>query len=297
MINAWRHAREYSEAIKIPLHVRLRISDDLPLLHDIRWELLRDPNTDEDLSRSGRVWISRTLDRIDIPQRERPTRKMIRSLVALSSPSDLDQFGLAPIPREVGLRAAQALQPLPSMLVDGSAGHYANLQTISRGLWRGSGILVVFAHGVQVQDETMLYMQNDEGGREMVRSSDLIEVLSGLPRLPAAVVLISCITGGMGIGCDDGMTSLGSRLARRGVSAVLALAGQAQMSITDHFVPTFLADLAEHGDVLTSLAHARATLAADRWAPRLWLNGRDGRLWDDPMQGYRWLTGAGLWVA
>jgi hypothetical protein len=48
--------------------------------------------------------------------------------------------------------------------------------------------------------------------------------------------------------------------------------------------------------VLTALGQARATLSADRWQPRLWLNGRDGQLWDEP-RGQRWLTGAGLWVA
>jgi len=137
MVSSWHHARSYSDALDIPLNVRMRIADDLPLLHDIRWELLRDPHTGEDLSRSGRVWISRALDRIETPQRDKPTRGMIRAMVALSNPIDLGRFGLAAISQQVGLRAAQAPQPLPTMLVDGSAGHYANLQTISRGLWRG----------------------------------------------------------------------------------------------------------------------------------------------------------------
>jgi hypothetical protein len=296
MVSSWRHARSYSDALDIPLNVRMRIADDLPLLHDIRWELLRDPHTGEDLSRSGRVWISRALDRIESPQRDKPTRGMIRALVALSNPIDLGRFGLATISQQVGLRAAQALQPLPTMLVDGSAGHYANLQTISRGLWRGCGILVIFAHGVRADGETILVMQDDNGERLMVPASELVEVIGSLPRMPVAVILVSCMTGGLGTGNDDGLTSLGSRLARRGVSAVLALAGLAQMSVTDHFVPTLLADLAEHGDMLSALGHARATLHIDRWSPRLWLNERDGQLWDDP-QNQRWLTGAGLWVA
>jgi hypothetical protein len=297
MLNAWRHARAYSQAIELPLHVRLRIADDLPLLHDVRWELLRDPDSGEDLSRSGRVMISRTLDRIDTPQRELPTRKMIRSLVALSSPADLGRFGMAPITHEIGLRAAQALQPLPTMLVDGSAGHYANLQTISRGLWRGSGILVVFAHGVRADGEVMLMLQDDQGERQMVCASELVEVLGGLPRLPVAVVLVSCLSGGTGDGSDDGLTSLGSRLARRGVGAVLALAGMAHMSIADRFVPAFLSGLSEHGNVLTALGGARATLYTDRWMPRLWLNGRDGQLWEEPRRGQRWLTEIGMWAS
>ncbi|NNJ13443.1 CHAT domain-containing protein [Chloroflexales bacterium ZM16-3] len=297
MVSAWHHARAYSDAIEIPLHVRLRISDDLPILHDIRWELLRDPNSGEDLSRSGRVWISRALDRIDTPQRDLPTRKMIRSLVVLASPPDLGRFGMAPIPVEVGLRAAQALLPLPTMLIDGSAGHYANLQTISCGLWRSSGILVVFAHGVRADGEVALVMQNDDGTRQMVSAGDMVEVLGGLPRMPVAVVLVSCMSGGMGDGFDDGLTSLGGSLARRGVSAVLALAGMAQMSLADSFVPTFLSDLSEHGDALNALGRARATLPDDRWMPRLWLNGRSGQLWEVPPRGNRWLTGVGLWLS
>jgi hypothetical protein len=296
IVNAWCHARDYSEASDIPLHVRLRIADDLPQLHDMRWELLRDPQRGEDLSRSGRVCISRALDRITMPQRDRPARKMIRALVTLSSPPDLKRFGMAPIPQAIGLRAAQALQPLPTMLIDGSAGHYASLETISHGLWRSSSILVVFAHGVLANGETLLYMQGDSGERQMVHTAELVETIGGLPHMPVAVVLVSCMAGGSGNGYSDGLTSLGARLARLGISAVLALAGMAQMSVTDQFVPTFLADLVEHGDALLALSHARATLSTDRWMPRLWLNGRDGQLWEQPPWGHQWLTGIGLWV-
>jgi hypothetical protein len=295
--SAWRHARDYSEASEIPLHVRIRIADDLPRCHDVRWELLRDPHTGEDLSRSGRVWISRALDRIDIAQRDRPTRGMIRSLVALSSPPDLARFGLAPIPQEMGRQAAQALQPFPTMLIDGSAAHYASLETIARGLWRSSSILVIFAHGVRVAGETLLYMQDESGNRQMVRAADVVEAIGGLPHLPVAVVLISCMSGGVGCGEGDGLSSLGARLARLGVSAVLAIAGMVPVQTAEQFVPTFLSDLVATGDVLMALSHARATLNTDRWMPRLWLNGRDGKLWDQPPPGHRWLTGVGLWVA
>jgi hypothetical protein len=296
IINAWCHARAYSEASEILLHVRLRIADELPQLHDIRWELLRDPQTGEDLSRSGRICISRALDRLDMPQYNRPIRKVLRGLVALASPPDLERFGIAPIPQAVGLRAAQALQPLPTMLIDGSAEHYPSLETILSGLWRNSSILVVFAHGVRIEGETVLYMQDDSGERRMIRTVELVQALGGLPHLPVAIILVSCMAGGMGNSYDDGLTSLGARLARLGVSAVLALAGLAQMSITDHFVPTFLADLVDQGDVLMALSHARATLPADRWMPRLWLNTRDGQLWEQLPRGNQWLTGVGLWV-
>ncbi|EFO80705.1 hypothetical protein OSCT_1398 [Oscillochloris trichoides DG-6] len=291
---AWKHARTYSDTVEVPLHVRIRIADDLPFLHDIRWELLRDPNTNEDLSRSGRVWISRTLDRLNNTQRERPNRKMIRTLVALSSPSDLSRFGLASIEQRVGLQAAQALHPLPTMLLDGSARHYANLETLSRGLWRYPGLLVVFAHGLRTNGDTMLVMQDDEGQRQMVPASEFIEMLGGLPHMPVAVILISCMSGGLGNSADENLTSLGERLSRRGISAVLALAGLASMNLTETFVPTLLANLAHEGDILTALGQARASLHVDRWSPRLWLNGRDGQLWDEP-KGQRWLVGAGLW--
>jgi hypothetical protein len=296
IVNAWCHARDYSEASDIPLHVRLRIADDLPQLHDVRWELLRDPQRGEDLSRSGRVCISRALDRITMPQRDRPARKMIRALVTLSSPPDLARFGMAPIPQAIGLRAAQALQPLPTMLIDGSAGRYASLEMIAHGLWRSNSILVVFAHGVRADGKTLLLMQGDSGERQMIHATELADTIGGLPHLPVAVILVSCMAGGVGNGYDDGLTSLGARLAQLGISAVLALAGMAQMSIADQFVPTFLADLVEHGDVLIALSHARATLSADRWMPRLWLNRRDGQIWEQPPRGYQWLTGIGLWA-
>nr|WP_255603997.1 CHAT domain-containing protein [Oscillochloris sp. ZM17-4] len=154
----------------------------------------------------------------------------------------------------------------------------------------------MIAHGVRADGETMLIMQDDAGARQMVCAADLIEVLGGLPHLPVAVVLVSCMSGGLGDGYDNGLSSVGSRLSRRGIGAVLAMAGLAQTSVTDHFVPTFLSDLAEHGDALAALGHARATLQPDRWMPRLWLNGRDGQLWDEP-RGNHWLTGIGLWVA
>ena len=75
-----------------PLRIRLFIGPSLPDLHDIRWETLRDPETDAALLMSERTLFSRYLGSFDWrPIRVRP-RAQLSALAAIANPTGLHEY-------------------------------------------------------------------------------------------------------------------------------------------------------------------------------------------------------------
>lgn len=279
MMRAWSHATHYAAACDVPLHVRLRLDDDTPALHGIRWELLHDPIRHAPLSTTGTTTLSFAPEQV-LRMPRIPERSQLRGVVVHSNPSDLEQFQLAPLTPLMGFHCATALSPLPTVLLDGAAGRSASLDSIITALWRGVGVLVLLAHATQINGETYVWLSNDDGTHQPISGETFVAAISGLPRPPAMIVLASCWSAGIG-DLEGDHRSLGAMLARAGVGSVVAQVGAAPMQAVSTLLPRFLASVMQENNTLTAMSSMRAGAAASGidHAMRLWCSARSGRVW------------------
>ena len=109
-------AKAVSASLDVPLRIRLFIGPSLPKLHDIRWEMLLDPETNAPLLMSERTLFSRYLGSFDWrPIRVRP-RTTLTALVAIANPTGLHEYQLderPPLTQSTSLAnsAVSMLQP------------------------------------------------------------------------------------------------------------------------------------------------------------------------------------------
>ena len=93
------------------LRVKLFVDRSAPELHRLRWELLTDPETGQPLATSERILFSRFGSSGDWRPVRLRAKTELRALVAVSNPSNLDQFGLAAVDVEGEVaRAREHLQ-------------------------------------------------------------------------------------------------------------------------------------------------------------------------------------------
>ena len=282
-----------------PLRVRLctdqRSRDDL---HRLRWELLRrphpeapgEPARDDWLMVRPALWFSRHLFSGDMrPVRLKPQADLT-ALVAVASPTDLDQWqpkgrALAAIDIEAELETARnGLQPMVRKeLVPGR--DRVTLARLLDALRAEPDILYLVCHGAIIDGEPRLILEHDDGTAEMVSGARLVEGLAGLRNLPRLVVLISCQSGGAGDVPDAGtpsvLAALGPRLAEAGVPAVLAMQGDLRMDTARRFLPPFFAELRKTGQVDAAVTMGRAAVrdTPDGWVPMLTTRLVEGRVW------------------
>jgi energy-coupling factor transporter ATP-binding protein EcfA2 len=103
-------------------------------------------------------------------------------------------------------------------------------------------------------------------------------MIAGLEHRPLLVVLASCQSAG---DAADTLTSLGPRLVRVGVAAVLAMQGKISMETAALAMPAFFRELSRDGQIDRAAAVARAASHGrpDWWLPVLFLRLYDGRIW------------------
>ena len=116
MSEAWARVAGYVQGANTGLRIRLRFDPSADVLHGVRWETLPNPATGLPLCRSQRVVFSRYLGTADLSRVERPKQPSLRALVVIASPSDLEDYNLAPIDVEAELaRVREALGDLPQV--------------------------------------------------------------------------------------------------------------------------------------------------------------------------------------
>ncbi|HEY3115553.1 MAG TPA: CHAT domain-containing protein, partial [Chloroflexota bacterium] len=293
-------ARASAEASDAALRLRLFIGPGAPHLHSVRWETLRDPRTGGPLVTGENVVFSRYLSSIDwrpVPLR---VKGELRALVAIANPSELqaesgievDGRPLPPIDVEGERdRALTSLGIIPAeVLASGGQATISNLIAHLRAGKDGFNydILYLVCHGTAARGESELWLESDDGHRDIVSGSDFVDRISQLPRRPRLVVLASCQSAGKGDearSSDDGvLAALGPQLAEAGVPAVLAMQGDVLMQTVERFMPRFFSELQEHGQVDRAVAVARGEVrkARDWWAPALFMRLKSGRMWYVP---------------
>ena len=225
--------RAVTESKGRDLRLRLFIDPSAAELHRLRWELLRDPDaTDRPLATSERIIFSRFLASPDWRALRIRPRKKLAALVAVSAPTDLDDWSLAPVPFEAEARRAET-----------SLAGVDNIATLGRGeddpltldglveaIRRGVDIVYLVCHGVLKDSVPFLFLQDDSGKAARVHGGELALRVGELSEPPRLVVLASCESAGTEVAVgEDGtplFTSLATRLSDAGVPAIVAMRGQ-----------------------------------------------------------------------
>lgn len=276
-------ARTAVEATGRFLRLRLLVGPTAPELHNLRWELLTDPETREALATSEKILFSRFLFSQDWrPVKLRP-KLSLTAVVAVAAPADLDRYQLAAVDRDGEIsRAREALGDTVHLSVLGQE-EPLTLDRLAARLREGVDVLYLVCHGALIRGKTpYLFLQDEEGNVARIEGAALVERMRELPQPPRLVVLASCESGGTADGSPH--AALAPRLAEAGVTAIIAMQGKITMETMKKAIPVFLSELGRDGQIDRALAVARGTVRErpDAWMPALYLRLKSGRIWYEP---------------
>lgn len=294
------------------LRVLIWIDDGAPELHAISWERIHHLHKGRriPLAASTQTPFCRYLGleaAVPVPLETRPAR----ILVAVSNPSQLPP-DLAPIDvaAEIdNLRAAlgdlRARGDVAVTLVPGRTGLPAGVAAALEGdgyavvqgptslvtLWRtlpGHHVLHLLGHGSFRRGEespggrSALFLERDDGTRDIVRDDDLVAKLAATEPLPRVAFLAACETAAPAGNGVHPFLGLGPKLLRAGIPAVVAMQDVIPMESARLLSHDFYRHLAEHGRVDLALNQARLVLfegGETAWTvPVLFNRVRDGML-------------------
>lgn len=277
--DAWLKARAYAATDTLQLRLTLDASDTA--LHDVRWECLRDPETDQPIALYERVRLVRSLDSADLTPVVIPPRPELRALVVVSNPANLEDFGLAEVDVDGEVsRARAALGDIPMTILGDSPDRRPSLANIKVALRDGPHIVILVAHGTIREGTPVVWLEQADGTADIVTGDAFVEAIRRLAARPLLLVLASCRSAGGGYSYSDTLRALGPQLAGIGVPAVLAFQGDVAMRTVRTLLPTLITELRRDGQIDRALAAARAALGERQpwWQAVLWLR-TDGRLW------------------
>ena len=286
------------------LRLILKLDPNAPELQRVRWELLTDPKDREPLATSVDTPFSRWIfsqDNRPVRLRARERGELLKVLVAVSAPTDIEEYRLAQVDWEGEMeRARNSFAPdkekrpidaeLATVKFLGGDQGPVTLEALSARLLDNVDILYLVAHGGFIPGEgALLYLQNDAGKTEAVNAATLTARIKDLDELPRLVVLASCDSGkGDGASPDDGEpaahAAFAPQLADAGVPAILAMQGQITMETVEAAMPIFFRELVKDGQIDRALAAARGIVRdrPDQWMLGLYLRLNRGCVWYEP---------------
>lgn len=282
------------------LRIRLELNPREPglaPLHDLPWELLCRPETEDFLGLSRHTPIVRFLD----AHRERrpaiPQPPRLRILAVAESPADAP-----PLEVERELRDLEAawrgLDSRVEILRPGGRGREA----LHRAFLASTiHVLHFMGHGVfeEQTGEGALLFEGEDGAAFPVSGRGLAQELKGFRSL-RFVVLNACHTAqAVGERGSNPFAGVATALVMEGVPAVVAMRRPISDAAALAFGRTLYERLAAGEPVDTAVAEARLAIhrldeTSDEWStPVLFLRSPDGRLFA-PRAPRRWIGGAAL---
>jgi len=223
------------------LRMRLLISPDAFALHQLHWETLYDPDGKAPLF-ENKVLFSRYLQSASFADFKLHPHHQLRALVAVSNPSDLDAYSLEPVRVDEEInRARQALQNIEIEVIGGAAGP-VTLNGLADRMRQGHfDILYMVAHGMTRKEESVLWLQDEQGETARVSAADLATEIKKLDQQPLLAVLLACESARQET--NAALTAAGPLLAAAGIPAVLAMQAKISMETGARFMPVFFQDL------------------------------------------------------
>ena len=292
-----------AQSLQVPLRVRLLFGPSAPELHSLQWETLCDPEDGSPLFTNQNILFSRYLSSLDWrPVRLRP-KDQLKALVVVANPSDLSVYGLEPVDVAGELERASAgmSQIEKTTIPDQSGVSRPTINNIIHSLHDESfDILYLVCHGAYVNDESWMWLEDDEGKSARVSGTDLVTQVKELNQRPRLVVLASCQSAASDSAASETgrkmggtLTALGPRLAEAGIPAVIAMQGNISMKTISEFMPLFFHELQQDGQIDRAMTVARGAVRSrpDYWMPALFMRLKSGKVWyvpgfSDERQGF-----------
>ena len=272
------------------LHVRLILEP--PELQEIHWERIFHPyaGTWQPLGSTAATPFSRY---VAVRQWDRPApieQRRFRILVAISSPADLEEWGLDPIEadeRETLHNLFDSLDNVEPIYLESGGSLPPTLNEIRRMIGEGVDAVHFLCHGGRTEGGTVLYLEDDAGNVDPVTSEQLVDVVRIASTQPACVFLAACESAARTR--FDAFAPIGPALVDEGgVYAAIAMTERVGLHTAQAFSEQFYTRLLDHGLVDLAVNEARA-LVQDEWdwgVPVLFMRVPDGRLLSERVPGW-----------
>ena len=292
----------YVEAVRLAgvkqtaVRLRLLIDEGATPLHNLIWEAILDPQrTDLTspawLSAARDVYFSRFLTGGRVCQFSLRQKFQLRALVFISNPKPpvgltMDSIDVENV-RACALRGLAGIAGTVVASSDQTPGQ-ATLDNLIHLLDRAYDIVYIVCHGVFDRSEprdALLYLEDSKGVLDRVTGKQLVAEVQRLHAPPNLVILASCESAGdpstPARANDGALASLGPRLIRAGVPAVVAMQGKLRMETADVFLPSLMGSLQKNGTIDSAVSEARGKIARapDFYVPVLFQRLRSGRIW------------------
>ena len=284
--NAWTEVRGQHPQRRL----RLRLDTDVPEIHAVPWELLRDNNdsTPQDLAAAVATPFSRYLAgkwQPGSPILKRP----VKILVAIATPDNLSEYDLSAIDLEAEQRLLQeATDGLEVELVH--VPQPCTLAAIESALKEGVHGLHFVGHGIfsQRRNQAQLYLADDDNQVALVSETEFAAMLARQLADTTThnddklrlVFLASCQTASRSPA--DAFRGFAPALIKAGVPAVIAMQDLVPEKTAQTFSQTFYRRLLQHGQVDLAGNEARSILLTAQLPgaaiPALFMRLRSGLL-------------------
>lgn len=248
-----------------PARVRLVVAGDAGAFHDLRWECLLRPSNGHlvPLATGSATPFSRLLDPDSTSHARSPQVDWpLRIVVAISNPTDLARFNLAPVDVDLEWTEFQrALRPLQGLVEVGLVEPPINLDHIEQALEKEPNIFHFLGHGAfsRRTGEAALFLEKEEDRTlQIVSQAEWSQRLSTLSRPPHLTVLAACESAGqVNAGVLVGMAPA---IIDAGAGAVVAMRDKVGIDVAREFTYHFYRRLATHGQIDLAANEARSYL-------------------------------------
>ncbi|MEM7031589.1 MAG: CHAT domain-containing protein [Chloroflexota bacterium] len=245
--------------------LRLRIDPGASELNVLPWELLREPNSrqvSQTLAADDETPFSRYIAS-NLKAAEPINHQPIKMLVAIASPSGLDDFNLAKI--DMGYETYLIEKALDDVDVGDVAVTFLPAPATFSKLVDTMNdiqpdILHIIAHGVMSkrQNSANLFLAKDDNTIDRIDENRWADALASMEILPHFIFFACCHS------ADHKSTTAFQGFAplsvKAGVPAVLAMQDAVPVVTAQAFTGTFYRQLLKHGQIDVACNQARATL-------------------------------------
>lgn len=245
--------------------LRLRLDATSPELHALPWELLRDGS--RTLAAQGDTPFSRYIAGQWAPT-EPVSDQVIRMVVVLASPANLEEYQLAPLNMEEEYAAIQqGISSFPLLDVTYLPPRAEAKQPVTRAalqteLMKGYHIVHFVAHGMfhKRRQEAVLFLADADNQVDLVRETELADMVQNLDQKPHLIFFSACETASRSPA--DAFRGLAPQLIQAGVPVVMAMQDLMPVTAAREFTKIFYHQLATAGQVDLAGNTARAGLLA-----------------------------------
>lgn len=275
--NALSYAIGRVEEGKRTLLIRLKVPLQHSLLHNVRWELLKDPMTGEWLGR--KYPFVRAIEVGQEPRGRKLENNKPMALIALAVPSNGNEHYSLPLINKESLRET-ARNTLEGYEIDVLNNTTRN--TLRDRLRKGVDVLCIYSHGITTSNNMpALYFEDSNSETAPITAHELAEIFRSVSLRPRLVVLAACNGAGRSDNIVDSHVAIGPLIAASGVEAVVAFYDLVSLKTLEIGLPILFRHLLKEGNIELAMLEMRIELAIHNepwWQAVLFLKLLNGNI-------------------